>query len=110
MSDLTLTCRRTIHASPERVYSAWIDPAMMTRFMSPGLDMHVREARADARAGGRFFGMMVGDKHLLQEGTCKVLTPHSRIVFPREAPRPAPDTRVELLLTPAAAGTGIVPA
>ena len=51
MTDLSLTCRRTIKASPEQVYKAWLDPAMMTRFMSPRPDMHVSEARSDTREG-----------------------------------------------------------
>ncbi len=55
MTDLTLTCRRTIKAAPEAIFNAWLDPAMMTKFMSPRPDMHVREARSDARVGGAFF-------------------------------------------------------
>jgi len=69
MDDLTLTTSRVIKAAPERIFNAWLDPAMMTRFMVPRPDMHVREARADARIGGRFFVMMVGDKDYPHEGT-----------------------------------------
>lgn len=108
MTDLSLTCRRVIKASPEQVYSAWLDPAMMTRFMSPRPDMHVREARSDARVGGRFYVMMVGDKDFPHEGTYKALEPHSRIVFTWEAPWSAPDTQVELRLTSVAEGTEVV--
>jgi uncharacterized protein YndB with AHSA1/START domain len=108
MTDLSLTCRRTIKATPEQVYNAWLDPAKMTRFMSPGPNMHVREARADARVGGRFFVMMVGDKDLPHEGTYKELTPHSRIVFTWEAPWSAPDTQVELVFNPVPDGTEVV--
>jgi uncharacterized protein YndB with AHSA1/START domain len=106
--DLTLTCRRVIAATPERIYKAWLDPAMMQRFMSPRPDMHVTEARSDARVGGRFFVLMVGDKDYPHEGTYKELVPYSRIVFTWEAPWSAPDTQVELVLTPAAGGTEIV--
>ena len=108
MSDLSLTCRRVIKASPETVYGAWLDPVMMARFMSPRPDMHVREARADARVGGRFFVMMVGEKDFPHEGTYKVLEPHSRIVFTWEAPWSAPDTQVELRFTPVPDGTEVV--
>lgn len=108
MPDLSLTCRRSINASPERVYNAWLDPAMMARFMSPRPDMHVREARADARQGGRFFVMMVGDKDYPHEGTYMELTPFSRIVFSWEAPWFAPGSQVELVLTPLSGGTEIV--
>jgi uncharacterized protein YndB with AHSA1/START domain len=107
MTDLTLTARRVIKASPEQVYKAWLDPVMMTQFMSPRPDMHVREARADARVGGRFFVMMVADRDLPHEGTYKELTPYSRIVFTWEAPWSAPDTQVELVLTPVEGGTEV---
>lgn len=108
MNDLSLTCKRIIAASPERVYNAWLDPAVMARFMSPGPDMHVSQARADARVGGRFLVVMVADRELPHEGTYKVLTPFSRIVFTWESPWSAPDTEVELLLTPVQGGTEIV--
>ena len=90
MTDLTLTARRTIKAPPERVFNAWLDPAMMSKFMSPRPDMHVREARSDAKVGGRFYVMMVGDKDYPHEGTYKEITPHSRLVFTWEAPWSAP--------------------
>jgi uncharacterized protein YndB with AHSA1/START domain/DNA-binding transcriptional ArsR family regulator len=108
MADLTLTCRRTINARPEQVYNAWLDPKMMTRFMSPRPDMHVREARSDAKVGGRFFVMMVGDKDYPHEGTYKALEPYSRMVFTWEAPWSAPDTEVELVFNPVKDGTEVV--
>jgi uncharacterized protein YndB with AHSA1/START domain len=108
MTELSLTVRRTIKASPEAVYSAWLDPKLMAQFMSPRPDMHVREARADARVGGRFHVMMVGDKDFPHDGTYKVLEPHSRIVFTWEAPWSAPETQVELRFTPVAGGTEVV--
>jgi uncharacterized protein YndB with AHSA1/START domain len=100
MTDLTLTVSRTIKATPKRIYDAWLDPAMMTRFLSPRPDMHVREARSDAQVGGRFFVMMVGDRDLPHEGTYMELTPHSRLVFTSEAPWSAPGTTVTVRLTP----------
>ena len=108
MTDLTLTCRRTLKASPQAVYNAWLDPETMRRFMSPGPDMHVSEARSDPRVGGRFFVMMQGDKPYPHEGTYLVLEPFSRLVFTWEAPWSAPGTQVELRLTPVAEGTDIV--
>jgi uncharacterized protein YndB with AHSA1/START domain len=38
---------RSIAASPELVFRAWVDPALLQRWLSP-------IAEADARAGGRF--------------------------------------------------------
>jgi uncharacterized protein YndB with AHSA1/START domain len=107
MNDLSLTCRRLIQASPERVYQAWLDPKSMAAFMAPGPTMHVSQARADAKVGGRFFVMMVGDKDYPHEGTYLELVPFSRIVFTWEAPWSAPGTQVEIDLTPKAGGTDV---
>ncbi len=106
--ELRLTCRRVIAASPEAIYRAWLDPKMMTRFMSPGPDMHVSEARSDPRPGGRFFVRMEGEQSFPHEGTYRELTPFSRIVFSWEAPWSAPGTEVELVLNPVAEGTEVV--
>ena len=108
MTDLTLTCHRLITAPPEQVDNAWLDPGVMDRFMSPRPDMHVSEARADPRVGGRFFVLMQGDKPYPHEGTYLELVPHSRIVFTWEAPWSAPGTQVELVLTSVAEGTEVV--
>jgi uncharacterized protein YndB with AHSA1/START domain len=108
MTDLILTARRTIKAPPKTVFDAWLDPAMMSKFMSPRPDMHVREARCDARVGGRFFVMMVGDRDLPHEGTYREITPHSRLVFTWEAPWSAPGTYVDITFTPVPEGTEVV--
>jgi uncharacterized protein YndB with AHSA1/START domain len=107
MTDLTLTARRIIGAEPKRVFEAWLDPVLMQRFMAPGPGMHVREARADARVGGRFHIMMVGDKDYPHDGTYKEITPYSRLVFTWETAWSAPDTTVEITFTPVQGGTEV---
>ncbi len=109
MDDLKLIARRTIKAPPERVFNAWLDPEMMTRFMSPRPGMHVSEATSDAREGGRFKVVMVdGDKIHPHEGTYKTITPHSRLVFTWEAPWSAPGTYVDIAFNPVKDGTEVV--
>lgn len=105
MAELSLTTSRLIKAPPERIFNAWLDPAMMSRFMVPRPDMHVREARAEPRVGGRFFVMMVADRDLPHEGTYKEITPHSRLVFTWEVPWSAPGTTVTITFSPAEDGT-----
>ena len=39
MTDLTLTAERTIAAPQKDVFGAWLDPAMLKRFMTPGPGM-----------------------------------------------------------------------
>lgn len=108
MPELSLTVRRTIRAEPQKIFEAWLDPAMMTKFMSPRPDMVVREARSDPRVGGTFFVLMVGDKDYPHSGTYKEVTRYSRLVFTWEAPWSAPDTTVEIVFTPIAGGTEVM--
>jgi uncharacterized protein YndB with AHSA1/START domain len=44
--------RRTIAASPERVYRAWLDPQLLGRWFAPA-GFTVRKAEVDERVGGR---------------------------------------------------------
>ena len=107
MTDLTLTVRRVIDATPEAVYTAWLDPAVMRRFMAGGADQTVTEARSDARVGGRFFVLMVADKELPHQGTYLELTPHSCIRFTWDSPYSPADSEVTLRLSPAVGGTEV---
>jgi uncharacterized protein YndB with AHSA1/START domain len=108
MTDLTLSVRRTIKATPEQVYNAWLDPAVMTQFMAGGSDQIVAEARSDARIGGGFYVLMRAEKDIAHQGIYKDLTPHSRIVFTWDSPYSPADSEVELLFTPVAGGTEVV--
>jgi uncharacterized protein YndB with AHSA1/START domain len=107
MTDLTLTVSRVIKATPERLFNAWLDPKIMTAFMAPRSDMHIRDVRTDARVGGRFHVMMVRDKDLPHEGTYLEITPYSRLVFTWESPYSAPGSTVTITLAPVADGTKI---
>lgn len=108
MTDLTLTCRRTIKATPEQVYKAWLSPDMILKYMTFGPEMACQNAIADARVGGRFSFDMVGENRNPHAGTYLVLDPHSHIAFSWETPWSAPESRVDLLLTPVPGGTEVV--
>jgi uncharacterized protein YndB with AHSA1/START domain len=54
--DLAVRVERRFEASPERVYDAWLDPALLSRWMF-GPDVREEEilhVRLDARPGGRY--------------------------------------------------------
>ena len=61
MTDLSLTCRRTIKATPEKVYNAWLNPEMILKYMTFGPEMVCQNAASDPRVGGRFAFDMVGE-------------------------------------------------
>src|SRR5919206_4506720 len=55
MSDRSTTAvhvRRTITATPDRVYRAWLDPQLMSRWFAPA-SFTVRRVEVDERVGGR---------------------------------------------------------
>lgn len=79
----TMRLERLIDASPETVYGAFLDKAVLAKWISPfpGVDAQVQEL--DARVGGRVRFVMVDDKGNAfppEELTFEELTPFSRIV------------------------------
>jgi uncharacterized protein YndB with AHSA1/START domain len=44
---------RTIPATPERVYRAWLDPELIRRWMAPG-DLEVLAVEVDEKVGGAY--------------------------------------------------------
>ena len=108
MTELSLTCRRTIKATPQQVYEAWLNPEMIKKYMTFGPEMACQNAIADARVGGRFSFDMVGENRNPHAGTYLVLNPFSHIAFSWETPWSAPESRVDLVLIPVADSTEVV--
>jgi uncharacterized protein YndB with AHSA1/START domain len=108
MTDLTLTAERTIAAPQKDVFSAWLDPAMLKRFMTPGPGMGCPEATTDPREGGRFaLVMQAGDDKMPHGGTYTEISPHDRIVFTWESPFSVEGSTVTLTFAPVTGGTHV---
>jgi uncharacterized protein YndB with AHSA1/START domain len=77
----TVNVVRVIPAPPDRVYRAWLDPELLRRWMTPGLD--VTHAEVDARVGGRFRVLQgnAGEPAGGFEAEILELVPGERIVF-----------------------------
>lgn len=105
MTDLTLSLSRTIKASPEAVYAAWLDPDTISRFMAGGADQRVTEARTDPRVGGVFRIVMTSDKDIAHQGIYRELIPYSLIRFTWESPYSPADSEVTIRLAPVTEGT-----
>ena len=74
--------RRTIFAPPGRVYRAWLDPALVSRWLAPaGLD--VASVDVDERAGGHYHVWASGLGGDVGGYDCKLmeLVPNRRIVL-----------------------------
>jgi len=99
MGTETIQVSGVIHASPERIYQAWLDSDEHTRFTGG-------KASVESGIGGRFTAW---DGYI--EGTTLELEPGRRIVQAwrtTEFPSESPDSRVEIHFQPVDEGTRIL--
>jgi len=83
-APVNVTVSRHFSAPPERVFDAWLDPAMIGRFMfGPALrDETIIHLKVDARVGGAFsFKVRRGDMEIDHVGTYREITRPRRLVF-----------------------------
>lgn len=95
---------RLIAAPPARVFAAWLDPALLARWMSP---VGHAEADIEPRVGGRLrVSMIDGDVRIEHRGQYRELVPDRRLVFTWQSPYTGPDPSVVTVeLEPVEAGT-----
>ena len=105
MTDLTLTVTHQMAAPPDRVFAAWLDPAMLARFMVPGPSMTVPQANTDPRVGGRFDLIMRGETDMPHSGTYLAISPHDHLSFTWESPFSVDGSRVDLTFAAQDGGT-----
>jgi uncharacterized protein YndB with AHSA1/START domain len=79
---------RQLAASPERVFRAWIDPALVALWLSP---VGHAVAEIDPRPGGRLQVTMVGDgRRIDHTGEYREVVPDRRLVFTWLSPYTGP--------------------
>jgi len=109
-ADRTLVIERVFKASPERVFKAWTDPAILVRWWGPeGFD--TPEQSMDVREGGAWRTVMVnqkGERHTVS-GVYREVAPPRRLVmtwaWEQADGSRGHETVVELTFAPAADGT-----
>lgn len=100
MSELSVNISKIINASIERVFDAWLDPELLSRFVLPAPGMPQPEVENDAREGGRFsIIMQVGDDRIPHTGTYRILDRPNRLSFSWESPCSVDDSIVTLVFT-----------
>lgn len=93
--DLALKLTERIPATPERVFDAWLDPAMLSRFMS----REVLKAESDPRVGGRFDIVMKNDMGEVPHwGVYREIDRPNRLAFTWNSPYAEPDSLVTITL------------
>ncbi len=82
MTDLTVNVNKTIHASIEKVFDAWLSPKMLSLFMMPMPDMPESDVEIDAREGGDFTIIMhAGNDALPHTGKYLEINRPDKLVF-----------------------------
>jgi len=79
MADGDIVLRRTIAATPDRIFRAWTDPSELARWMSP---VGHADAEVDLRVGGRLLVTMIGEGQRIEHhGEFLTIEPPHRLVF-----------------------------
>jgi uncharacterized protein YndB with AHSA1/START domain len=101
--------RRTIPATAEELFDAWLDPQALAIWMRPG-PVHRTTATVDARVGGRYeIVMEVDDRTIPHTGEYRVIDRPRRLVFTWFSPHTdRRDTLVTVDFMPKAAQTEVV--
>jgi uncharacterized protein YndB with AHSA1/START domain/DNA-binding transcriptional ArsR family regulator len=82
MAELTVNIDKVINASIEKVFDAWLNPKMLSKFMRGMPDMSETEVEIDAREGGQFrFVMHLGDEKIPHTGTYLEISRPDKLVF-----------------------------
>jgi len=106
MTDLSVNINKTINAPIDKVFDAWLDPSMLTRFILPDPAMPRPEVENDPREGGRFtIVMFVGEDKLPHTGTYLTVDRPHRLVFSWESAYSTDDSSVTLDFTVVDANT-----
>lgn len=100
MSDLKVNISRKIDAPIEKVFDAWLDPVMLSRFMIPAKGMANPQVKCDPRKGGAFeILMQVGDEQIPHTGKYLELDRPNKLAFSWESSASLPDSVVTLIFS-----------
>ncbi len=106
MNDLTVNLTKTINASIEKVFDAWLDPTMLVQFILPMPGMPQPEVENDAREGGSFsIIMQVGEDKIPHTGTYLTIRRPKKLVFSWLSPFSTDGSQVSLLFNAIDANT-----
>ena len=106
MTELTLKLEKTINAPIEKVFDAWLDPAMLRQFVLPQPGMPQPEVENDPREGGEFrIVMRHGDEVLPHAGNYLVIDRPRRLKFSWGSHYSPDDSTVTLDFSAPDAGT-----
>lgn len=109
-TTVSLVARRTIRATPERLFAAWTEPAQLRRWWGPAT-VTCTAAEVDLRVGGRYrlANRLPDGRMLWIVGVFEAIEPPSRLVYTwRLEPGEDCDERVSVRFQPRDGGTEVV--
>ena len=109
-TSLGLVTRRTIEATPERLFAAWTEPERLRHWWGPA-DVSCPEAEVDLRVGGayRIANRFADGRMVWITGVFEAIEPPSRLVYSwRLEPGGGGDERVSVTFLPRDKATEIV--
>jgi uncharacterized protein YndB with AHSA1/START domain len=105
--------RQHLAAVPSRVFAAFADPALVSRWLTPSPDVALRVVRFDFRVGGtyRFAYDVPGSPTMFVNGLYQAIEPPSTIIFSWNIEPPDEHagvrSEVTVTLTPRGSGTDL---
>lgn len=82
IAPAAVVVRRTIAASAEDLFDAWLDPEALAIWMRPGAGIHKTQAKVEPRVGGRFEINMHADSGVIpHSGVYRVIDRPRQLVF-----------------------------
>ena len=82
MTDLKVNIEKIIHAPIDKVFDAWLNPKMLSKFMRGMPDMPETDVEIDAREGGLFTIIMhLGDEEIPHTGKYVEISRPDKLVF-----------------------------
>jgi uncharacterized protein YndB with AHSA1/START domain len=106
----TLVVRRTIRATPEKLFAAWTDPQQLVRWWGPE-GVTCPAAEVDLRPGGsyRIANLMPDGTQLWISGEFELIEPPHRLIYTWRLELPSAGIeRVSILFEARGAGTEVI--
>lgn len=100
MNELEINISKTIRASIEDTFDAWLNPETLARIMLPAPGMPTPATENDARVGGNFTILMkVGEQEIPHRGKYLEISRPHKLAFTWDSPASPDDSVVTLSFT-----------